>query len=383
VPASLTAQRGHLPELRPRPAHREAITTGQVLCTRRTRQAVREGAGLLGAALDCPDRRGNLPGGRRGGRCPTLLGPGSGHFSRRAAAESGTQNAAPAGNAPPGPVAAQQAPAENLPFEETFRAGRIVWEPVKNVELTTKTAAGSKTQSTDFQVKFKYDVNGKQSIDTTGYKTYTWPDHEATFGPGAVIRLTQNSNVREGAIRAGEEWTWTGQQWTAEPPGSVAQPPSPKVDVPVAKKEPPSSVPSPKSTDKAPDSVRKLVDEVKDVSQFENKQLDAFSLLMRQGEIADVLESVQKDGAESHVVPELLKLINDKRASKNRGDQLMVNQAVFVLGELGPKAQEAVPTLKELQNHEEKLVSGQASLALEVMNGSKESWAQKKKRNKK
>jgi hypothetical protein len=54
----------------------------------------------------------------------------------------GTQNVSAAANAPPGPVAAQQAPAENLPFEEAFRAGRIVWEPVKNVELTTKRRLG-------------------------------------------------------------------------------------------------------------------------------------------------------------------------------------------------------------------------------------------------
>lgn len=157
----------------------------------------------------------------------------------------------------------------------------------------------------------------------------------------------------------------------------------PKADVTATKKEPPPSVPGPKPTDSVPGSVHKLVGEVKDVSQFENKHLDAFSLLMRQGEIADVLVGVQNDGAESYVVPELLKLINDKRASKKRSDQLVVNQAVFVLGELGPKAQEAAPTLKDLLNHEEKLVSGQASLALEVMNGTKESWAQKKKRTKK
>ena len=105
----------------------------------------------------------------------------------------------------------------DLSFEEAFREGRIAWQGVKNTQLTTKTAGQQMMESSEFTQKFKYDENGKRSIDTTGYKTYTWPDREATFGPGAVIRLTQNSNVREGAIRAGEEWTWTGQQWTAKP----------------------------------------------------------------------------------------------------------------------------------------------------------------------
>jgi hypothetical protein len=108
-------------------------------------------------------------------------------------------------------------PAAATPFEEAFATGQIAWQGVKNTQLTTRTAGQQKIESTEFTVKFKYDVNGKRSTDTTGYKTYTWPDREATFGPGAVIRLTQNSNVREGVIRAGDEWTWTGQQWTAKP----------------------------------------------------------------------------------------------------------------------------------------------------------------------
>ncbi len=144
--------------------------------------------------------------------------------------------------------------------------------------------------------------------------------------------------------------------------------------------QPPILVPNAKS--KAPDSVAKLLTEVKDASQFANREVDALSLLLRQGELAGVLEGVQNDGGEGYVVPELLKLIDERQVSRNRVDLLVVNQAVFVLGELGPKAQEAVPALKGLLNHQERLVSGQASFALEVMNGTKESWAQKKKRRK-
>lgn len=118
-----------------------------------------------------------------------------------------------------------KAPSSAVPFEEALRAGAIAWQPVKNVQLTTRTAGGRKTESFEFVTKLKYDGMGKASPDTTGQKSYTWPDQEASFGPEAVIRLTQDANVREGALRAGDEWTWTGQQWTAKPnnrPGEKA-----------------------------------------------------------------------------------------------------------------------------------------------------------------
>jgi hypothetical protein len=100
-----------------------------------------------------------------------------------------------------------------VPFEQAFREGRIAWQPVKNIQLTTKTAGGHTKESFEFVTKLKYDTTGKASVDTTGQKTYSWPDREATFGPEAIIRITQDANVREGPIRAGDEWTWTGQQW--------------------------------------------------------------------------------------------------------------------------------------------------------------------------
>jgi hypothetical protein len=103
----------------------------------------------------------------------------------------------------------------NLSFEEAFLTGRIAWQGVKNTQLTTKSGGQQKVENTEFAMKFKYDPNGKRSIDETGYKTYIWPDREAIFGPGAVIRLSQNLTVREGTIQAGDEWTWTGQQWIA------------------------------------------------------------------------------------------------------------------------------------------------------------------------
>ena len=115
------------------------------------------------------------------------------------------------------PAAPGKSPTAALSFEEAFTAGRMEWQPVKNCQMTTKTAGGSKMESTEFAVKFKYDVNGQRSIDTTGQKTYSWQDREATFGLGAIIRLTRDAIVREGPLRAGDEYTWTGQQWTAKP----------------------------------------------------------------------------------------------------------------------------------------------------------------------
>lgn len=104
-----------------------------------------------------------------------------------------------------------------VPFDEAFRGGQIAWEPVKNVQLKTKTGTGHKMESTEFTTKIKYDSAGRPSPDTTGQKTYTWADREATFGPEAIIRITKDANVREGALRAGDQWTWTGQQWAAKP----------------------------------------------------------------------------------------------------------------------------------------------------------------------
>ncbi len=116
-----------------------------------------------------------------------------------------------------GPVSTGNSETVLMSFEEAFSTGRINWQPVKNVELTTTTAGVRTTESFEFVTKLKYDDFDNASVDTTGQKQYTWPNREATFGPEAVIRITQNVNVREGALQAGDEWTWTGQQWTAIP----------------------------------------------------------------------------------------------------------------------------------------------------------------------
>ena len=143
--------------------------------------------------------------------------PPKGSGASPVAAQPPVQNPTANKPAPKGsgasPVVAQQVSAERLPFEDAFRAGRIVWKPVKNVELTTKTADGSKTQSTAFRMKFKYDANGIRSIDSTGYKTYTWPGRQATFGPGAVIEITNTFNVLEGELKGGDRWVWDGTNW--------------------------------------------------------------------------------------------------------------------------------------------------------------------------
>ncbi len=128
----------------------------------------------------------------------------------------------PWGQAPDPKVAAQakqQPPngvdASNLTFEEAFRAGRVVWQPVRNARVATRLGNQLKVESVEMVTKFKYDVDGRKSIDTTGEKPYSFPDREVTFGPGAVIRVGQDISVREGAIKTGDEWTWTGETWAA------------------------------------------------------------------------------------------------------------------------------------------------------------------------
>lgn len=98
-------------------------------------------------------------------------------------------------------------------FDEALTAGRISWEPVTNVEIRTKSGNTTTVQAVEFTTKLKYDSTGRASPDTAGQKTYKWSGKEATFGPGAVIRLTKGVTVREGALRRGAEWTWDGTKW--------------------------------------------------------------------------------------------------------------------------------------------------------------------------
>lgn len=123
---------------------------------------------------------------------------------------------APKKRAGDSPAVAQQAPAASQPFEAAFRADHILWEPVKNVEITTKTGNGSKTESTDFRVKFKYDENDTRSVDTTGHTTYTWSGRSANFGPRAVIKITKAFNVLEGELKVGDQWVWDGTNWVSK-----------------------------------------------------------------------------------------------------------------------------------------------------------------------
>jgi hypothetical protein len=117
----------------------------------------------------------------------------------------------PSGGTPSGTASPQPLPT----FDEALRDGRIAWQPVKNIQITTKTPTGSQTEVFDFRVNLKYDSAGRPSPDTTGQKAYSWPGREVLFGSGAVIRVARDATVREGELRAGAEWTWTGQQWIA------------------------------------------------------------------------------------------------------------------------------------------------------------------------
>ncbi len=144
---------------------------------------------------------------------PTAQGTGASAQSHGTPAAAGQKTTEAPKASGASPLMAQQVPAASQPFEEAFRAERIVWEPVKNVDVEIKTADGSKRVSSVFRVKFKYDANGIQSIDTTGYKTYTWPGRQATFGPGAVIKITNTFNVLEGELKGGDQWVWDGTNW--------------------------------------------------------------------------------------------------------------------------------------------------------------------------
>jgi len=139
----------------------------------------------------------------------------------------GTGKVSPSGPAvqPPAPGGAPDA-VPVATFEEAFREGRISWRPVKYLWLTNKIGDEYKSEIFEFPLKLKYDEAGRASPDTTGQRKYAWPDREAVFAPGAVIRLTRDATVREGALHAGAEWTWTGQQWQAFTGTSLGTTPS-------------------------------------------------------------------------------------------------------------------------------------------------------------
>lgn len=125
-------------------------------------------------------------------------------------------NEAPKSTPSDSPLVAPQASATSQPFEAAFRADLIAWEPVKNVEITSKSASGSEIRSTEYRVKFKYDDSGVRSIDTTGHRAYSWPGRSANFGPRAAIKITKAYDVSEGALKAGDLWVWDGITWLSK-----------------------------------------------------------------------------------------------------------------------------------------------------------------------
>jgi hypothetical protein len=142
--------------------------------------------------------------------CLIFLAAGCGKSEPETPVGGGVPNVSPQPMGGAAPAAAVK-----LSFDNAMRDGKVVWQPVRNIQLTTKTPGGTNVQAFDFVTKLKYD-GGNPSVDTTGQKSYHWPDREVVFGPEAVITVTQAITVTEGEIAAGDRWVWNGAAWVSQ-----------------------------------------------------------------------------------------------------------------------------------------------------------------------
>ena len=89
-----------------------------------------------------------------------------------------------------------------------------------------------------------------------------------------------------------------------------------------------------------------------------------FALVDRNISIERATEAVVKLKCEPEAVFALLKVISDKRSSRELVEQTACGNAVRALGCFGPEAKDAAPVLTELLNHHDKFVAGEAKDSL-------------------
>ena len=123
--------------------------------------------------------------------------------------------------------------------------------------------------------------------------------------------------------------------------------------------------PLPPTTAEARDAVLSLVRVVVDAKVLAkardgDRETVIFALVDRNISIERATEAVVKLKCEPEAVLALLKVISDKRSSRELVEQTACGNAVRALGCFGPEAKDAAPVLTELLNHHDKFVAGEA-----------------------
>ena len=127
--------------------------------------------------------------------------------------------------------------------------------------------------------------------------------------------------------------------------------------------------PLPPTTAEARDAVLSLVRVVVDAKVLAkardgDRETVIFALVDRNISIERATEAVVKLKCEPEAVLALLKVISDKRSSRELVEQTACGNAVRALGCFGPEAKDAAPVLTELLNHHDKFVAGEAKDSL-------------------
>jgi len=126
---------------------------------------------------------------------------------------------------------------------------------------------------------------------------------------------------------------------------------------------------TPSATGQTPGPVQRLLSVVASTSKLRRgmtgDRVDAFLVLTeRNGDIIAATDRVKRARLDQQAVSALMNVIRGKRASKKLNDELVCANAAFALGVLGAKAKGAVSLLKDLEQHEDRFVAGEASDAL-------------------
>ena len=127
--------------------------------------------------------------------------------------------------------------------------------------------------------------------------------------------------------------------------------------------------PLPPTSAEARDAVLSLVRVVVDAKVLAkardgDRETVIFALVDRNISIERATEAVVKLKCEPEAVLALLKVISDKRSSRELVEQTACGNAVRALGCFGPEAKDAAPVLTELLNHHDKFVAGEAKDSL-------------------
>ena len=177
----------------------------------------------------------------------------------------------------------------------------------------------------------------------------------------ATPLLAKLQNNKDNAVGSSAKLALADINGKPQPP-----PTPPPVDIPSKTTPPPAGTqPSAEARDAVLSLVRVVIDaKVLAKARGRSDQDILFALVDRNISIDNATKAVVKLKCEPEAVLALLKVISDKRSSRELVEQTACGNAVRALGCFGPEAKDAAPVLTELLNHHDKFVAGEAKDSL-------------------